>query len=100
MCTVREHVVTDEGGAETQYAANLCDEAKCLEDFCGYSLTDHLPVQYWADWCPATRTVYFGGDWCDVAPWALEAMPTSDEVCAHVDTVHAAMDCQENKKAP
>lgn len=97
MCDVQQRAVKDEEGDEVQYLANICDKALCVEDFCGYTTPGHLPVQYWADWCPVTSMVYFGGDWCDVPPLPCAAMPTDEIINAHVDTAHAANDCQAIK---
>ena len=58
----------------------------CVEDFCG---TDDMnnPVQYWADWRPATGMVTFGGLWGSVEPVYFPTQPTAEQVHEYVDSV-------------
>ena len=59
---------------------SLCKEAICIIDFAGNRRHDG----FWADWCPNSNKVYFGGSWCRIPPMEIDHEPTEDQVDEYV----------------
>jgi hypothetical protein len=55
----------------------------CIEDFCGSDGVGDL--EYWADWSPSTKLVYFGGNWVGVPLMKSETQPTPEQVTEWAD---------------
>jgi len=58
----------------------LCNEAICIIDFAG----SYKHKGFWADWCPNSNKVYFGGHWFNIPSWPREELPTEEEVDAYI----------------
>ena len=54
----------------------LCDETICIIDFAG----NNRAAGFWADWCPNSNKVYFGGSWGLIPPMGIDHEPTEDQV--------------------
>jgi hypothetical protein len=54
----------------------------CVFDLDGYRHPGHFHVSMWADWDPASRMIYFGGDWQDVEPMPHPSPDITEEAVA------------------
>lgn len=54
----------------------LCSEAICITDFAG----NNTHKGEWADWCPNSKRVVFGGHWWNIPDWFIDYCPTETEV--------------------
>ena len=53
----------------------------CDKDVCVFDLCDGLHMKdYYADWCPETNTVTFGGGWFGIPEMIVDHPPSSEEV--------------------
>lgn len=55
----------------------LCEDSICLQDFCGRG-KDGFQTNFWADWCPHDKVVYFGGAWGFIPNLLAETEPSDD----------------------
>ena len=54
----------------------LCRDTVCVFDFSG----NFEYVGFWADWCPHTKIVYFGGGWQKVPDLVIDHYPSEAEI--------------------
>lgn len=59
----------------------LCDATICIIDFAG----NYKYRGFWADWCPHTKKVYFGGFWAMVPTLDASNAPTPETIEAYVN---------------
>ena len=58
----------------------LCDEAICIIDFAG----NFKHKGFWADWCPNSNRVVFGGHWWNIPDMKIDHVPSEKEVDEYV----------------
>lgn len=54
----------------------------CIQDFCGNSTsygTTKYQVNFWADWCPRCKEIWFGGYWQMIPNLFSETEPSEND---------------------
>ncbi len=57
------------------------EESVCILDWAGNTYLDGE----WADYCPQSKRVVFGGGWQELPDWSCEVQPTPDETYAALE---------------